>query len=242
MSDELAEAAFVASLPEDPCQAMIKISERFDALSQLWRGCGAHHMLARSTEALYFVYEFLDRRWPIQYEKPALGSSPESDYGRIARFFGSLGERARREHEESTGRERYARMLREPTIASFGNTDWHQVQSLINQLRDLIRSATWLSAEHRQRLLARLEKMQQELHKETSSLDRTWAFLGEAARVLGKAGKDAKPLLDRVRELMDVIGRVAGWPASLPSDSKSSLPPIEHESRSNPMDGPTSVE
>ncbi|MDD4295136.1 MAG: hypothetical protein PHP69_06455, partial [Candidatus Omnitrophica bacterium] len=54
----------------------------------------------------------------------------------------------------------------------------------------------------------RLEKLQQELHKRVSDLDRFWGIVGDAGVMLGKFGEDAKHLVDRIKELVDIIWRV----------------------------------
>ena len=52
-----------------------------------------------------------------------------------------------------------------------------------------------------------LEKLQSELHKKMSNLDRFWGFWGEAGVMLGKFGEDAKPIFDRIREIVEIAWR-----------------------------------
>ena len=42
----------------------------------------------------------------------------------------------------------------------------------------------------------RLERLQSELHKTVPDIDRIWGMFEEAGVMLGKFGKDAKPLVD----------------------------------------------
>ena len=53
-----------------------------------------------------------------------------------------------------------------------------------------------------------LERLQQEMHKKVSDLDRVWGLFGDAGVMLGKFGRDAKPLVDTIKDLMTCIWRV----------------------------------
>ena len=50
-----------------------------------------------------------------------------------------------------------------------------------------------------------------------SNLDRLWGLIGEAGVVLGKFGKDAKPLVDRIREITQIAWRTQARAEELPS-------------------------
>ncbi|MCE1241330.1 MAG: hypothetical protein LWW83_15550 [Azonexaceae bacterium] len=101
----------------------------------------------------------------------------------------------------------------------FSAGDISQIQSTINSLRGLITEAKELEQEHRERLLKRLEKLQSEVHKTTSDLDRFWGLIGDAGVVLGKLGTDSKPIVDRIRELAEIVWRTQARAEELPSDA-----------------------
>lgn len=108
----------------------------------------------------------------------------------------------------------------------FSQGDLERVQSLINQLRDLVASCSELEQGHKQRLLNRLESLQSELHKKISDLDRFWGLVGDASVVLAKIGNNAKPIVDRVREITDIIWQTQSRTEELPSGTKPPL--LEH--------------
>ena len=105
----------------------------------------------------------------------------------------------------------------------FSDGDLKRIQTLINELRDYITTSTDFDAEHRDRILNRLENLQKELHKRVSSLDRFWGLVGEAGVVLGKFGKDAKPFVDRIRELTQIVWNTQARTEELPSGTKIPL-------------------
>jgi hypothetical protein len=122
-----------------------------------------------------------------------------------------------------TLRDRFRRALTNVFAYEFSAGDVERVQQLIGELRDLLSAATQIEEGHRQRLLRRLEKLQSELHKKVSDLDRFWGLIGDAGVVAGKLGKDAKPFVDRVRELTSITWRTQARAEELPSGTKPPL-------------------
>lgn len=105
----------------------------------------------------------------------------------------------------------------------FSQGDLEKVQALINSLRGEISACNDLEEDHKQRLLRRLEKLQGELHKKVSDLDRFWGLIGDAGVVLGKLGNDAKPLVDRIREIADIVWQTQARAEELPSGTEPPL-------------------
>jgi hypothetical protein len=100
----------------------------------------------------------------------------------------------------------------------FSQGDLEKIQSLVNELREQIAASPLLEEDHKHRLLKRLEKLQSEFHKRISDLDRFWGLVGEAGVVLAKLGNDAKPIVDRVREIADIVWRTQSRAEELPSN------------------------
>jgi hypothetical protein len=70
-----------------------------------------------------------------------------------------------------------------------------------------------------------------ELHKKVSDLDRFWGLIGDAGVVVGKLGENAKPIVDRIREIADIVWQTQSRAEELPSGTK--LPQLEHKSPSS---------
>lgn len=126
-------------------------------------------------------------------------------------------------------RRRFRASLGSSFVYEFSQGDLERVQKLINELRASIAGLTQLEKEHQQRLLRRLEKLQTELHKRVSDLDRLWGLVGDAGVVLAKLGNDAKPIVDRIREIADVVWRTQARAEELPSGSKPPLLEVKSE-------------
>ncbi|OIQ99523.1 hypothetical protein GALL_184600 [mine drainage metagenome] len=105
----------------------------------------------------------------------------------------------------------------------FSQGDLERIQTLINQLRDMVSQSNHFEKDHQRRLLKRLESLQAEMHKRVSDLDRFWGLIGDAGVVLGKFGKDAKPFVDRIRDIADIVWRTQSRAEELPSGTSSPL-------------------
>lgn len=118
----------------------------------------------------------------------------------------------------------------------FSEGDLEKSQKLLSEIRDLISKSALFEESHKRRLLSRLERVQSELHKNMSDLDRFWGLIGDVGIALGKFGNDAKPIFDRIRELTMLVwatqSRTEGLPSNFPSPL--SLPSPSPETSPNP--------
>lgn len=122
---------------------------------------------------------------------------------------------------------RYNTVLKSAFAYEFSQGDLDRVQVLVDEIRNHITENTSLEENHKFRLLKRLEKLQMELHKRVSDLDRFWGLVGDAGVVLGKLGKDAKPIVDRVKEIAEITWKTQARTEELPSGSQN--PVLEHD-------------
>ena len=61
------------------------------------------------------------------------------------------------------------------------------------------------------------------MHKKVSDLDRFWGLIGDAGVVLGKLGNDAKPIVDRIKEVAEIVWQTQSRAEELPSGTKIPL-------------------
>lgn len=122
---------------------------------------------------------------------------------------------------------RYKTAFKSSFSYEFSQGDFDRIQTIVNELREHISKNDQLEASHGQRLLKRLESLQSELHKRVSDLDKFWGMVGDAGVVLGKLGADAKPIVDRVKEIAEIVWKTQARTEELPSDSIN--PMLEHD-------------
>lgn len=90
----------------------------------------------------------------------------------------------------------------------FSNDEFATIEASINALKQDIRNAKILTEDHKDRLIEKVNKVQSELGKKMSSLDKTLGSLISIAKALGVAGKESKPAFDRINETINLISKV----------------------------------
>ncbi len=108
-------------------------------------------------------------------------------------------------------------------VYRFSTDEQKRIAVLIAELRELISESELLDDDHKRRLLARLEKLQAEVHKKISNLDVFWGVVGDAGVALGKLGNDAKPIVDRFREVIETAWKAQAKAEQLPPSDKIPL-------------------
>lgn len=126
---------------------------------------------------------------------------------------------------------RFKAVLGNTFAYEFSQGDLERVQALINELRSAVQDIKSLDDNHRARLLRRLERLQAEMHKKVSDLDRFWGLIGDAGVALGKLGKESKPIVDRIREISQIVWQTQARAEELPSGT--SLPRLEGDGKEN---------
>jgi len=226
---------FIESLPEDLPLAVKIIGDRFfDLFNSLQRRNENARELILESRALLSV---LSEIGGLEIRVPESESDPAKDAQKMVSCIHNLRDSATR-ITESNKLQRY----RELFAAKFGTVfhyefsegDLERIQELINRLRDLIGVSKELQESHKQRLLRKLEKLQSELHKKVSDLDRFWGFFIDASIVAGQIGENAKPIVEVMKEIVSII-----WPTQtrgydLPSNFPFKLlGQSEHGNKSN---------
>lgn len=144
----------------------------------------------------------------------------------------SLASFVRKVHQSATAavsdekltaaRGRFGALFGNAFVYEFSDGDLSRIQQLLNELREHVQRSEAFDADHKQRVLKRVESLQRELHKKNTSLDMFWGFVGEAGVALGKFGIEAKPFVDRIKEIVEIVWRTTVRAEELPSGT--SLP------------------
>lgn len=234
---------FIEALKSDPVTEAARILEL--AQSQLSKVEGWQDQdFAVLVEAYALAVEIIDAGLlPIQAKYPPLTGSKDKDCPSIYQFLEFVHETCIREASKlrvKSLRSRFRASLGTGFVYEFSQGDLERAQHLINELREQIAKVTSLDHEHQQRLLRRLEKLQSELHKRVSDLDRFWGLIGDAGVVLGKLGNEAKPIVDRIREIADIVWQTQSRAEELPSGTR--LPSLENKPTAEPSAPNPSIE
>ena len=181
--------------------------------------------------ALGILQSLMDS-FDMKYEQLEFSGNKRDNIVLISNFFSNTedsiaGEVASMRLEEA--KKRYHGSFGGIFIYKFSEDEIEKIQKTINELRDMISSAKRLEDDHKRRLLKRLERLQSELHKSVSDLDRFWGLIGDAGVVLNKLGNDAKPIVDRMTELANIVWGAQSRAEGLPESDKLPLQSSEND-------------
>lgn len=217
----LFDETFITELKEDPISGVIAICKRVHGEMDEER----HDWYNSDYDVLAEAFALIDSAIEsglITYDaqKPEITGKMTDDCGSIIRYiyelethFSSKATKLKFDRMKLT----FKLSLGGGFSYEFSQGDLSKIQSLLNELREQISSSNHFEHEHQQRLLRRLEKIQSELHKRVSDLDKFWGLIGDAGVVLGKFGNNAKPLVDRIKEIAEIVWQTQSRAEELPS-------------------------
>ncbi|SRR6266436_6285566 len=218
---------FVTSLPQDPIAAMSTVL-RVLANDIAAGGSIPFDDIYEVRDLLLAIKETYNVKWPDRH----------SDIENVQddKLVDALTELHRdldiiiRDEQSVSRRQRFSVLLGSAFHYELSSADVDRIQVLVNELRDLISKNQKIEDDHRRRLLKRLEDLQKEIHKRLSDLDRFYGLMGEAGVALGKFGNDAKPFVDRIREIVQIVWRAQANAEQLPASARPAALTTEQES------------
>jgi hypothetical protein len=197
-------------LPADNVEALAALCGEFERFDGHARQLPEHH--GDYVEALSILRGFAIARALTLETFPQIGPQRHQNVANVTAYFGRLRDQTRTELSGRYSRgyfetktEEYVALFSRVSVYEFSDAEFKRVHELVRELRDLIRSSSLITDEHKRRLLRRLEAMQGELHKKTSDIDRFWGFIGEAGIAMRKFGEDLAPISERVLELGGIV-------------------------------------
>ncbi|WP_407730340.1 hypothetical protein ACJJU9_07295 [Pseudomonas helleri] len=126
-------------------------------------------------------------------------------------------------HKLESLKKKFAGIITSTFAYEFTEGDVARIQTLINELRELIATNEELEDQHKRRLLKRLEKLQSEMHKKMSDLDHFYGLTVEGSVMLKKVGGNLKPIVDRISEITKITWATQSRAEDLPSGSEPPL-------------------
>lgn len=215
---------FVEGLPEEVLPAAQKIKTKFDASDE------AISQKEHSVEAYYNAYlkaygllqAFVGAK-ELNVDFPELTDIKMDSILIIRQAFFDLG------REITKLEKNKARSLLESTkfhfstkfggvfSYEFSQGDLKKMESLINSIGKFVSGSNEFDQSHKSRFLKRLKKLQGDLGKKVPSLDPYWGLIGEAGIARAKLGKAAKPVIERIRKIVDIVWQTQARAEELPS-------------------------
>ncbi|NQT00969.1 MAG: hypothetical protein HQ580_03005 [Planctomycetes bacterium] len=211
---------FLESLPEDIPSAITAICERYLKVIYLPLSDEEKHTIIKEAFGLLAAY---NEAYKLDLRIPRGEGELEKDNLSANQLFEDLRNHFSQtiiQNEFDRYKNMYAAKLGKVFHYEISEGDLDLIQNLITKLRKLISTTDELGEDHRHRLIKKLEKVQSELHKRVSDLDRFWGFCIDLSIVVGSMGKNAEPAADLVKKIVAII-----WPTQTRAyELPSSLP------------------
>ncbi len=218
---------YLSQLPADPIEAGLSVCMKFfrEHLKFKENKSFIQTHMKEYVDAYGFLQAYCEaNKIPLSF--PALDSSDLSAYQTVVVKYETLMKYLREQQSRdwiNRSKQKYLGYLGKSMIYEFSEADYDRIQKLINELRETIAGAKYIEEGHRQRMLGRLEKLQNDFHRKMSNIDQFWGLLGDAGIALGAFGENAKPFFDRVREILRIVWNSQARTEGLPSTSKYNL-------------------
>jgi hypothetical protein len=216
---------FIDSVEEDPLKGIVDICSLISNQAQL-DTILSNGWTEKQHEIMWEAASFIDviitvNDLNFELELPATTANVVDNCTQLKRYLVEARTTFKNNLTElrvESYKSRYTTALKASFAYEFSQGDLDRVQALVNEIREHISANIDLDDDHKQRLLKRLELLQSELHKRVSDLDRFWGLIGDAGVVLGKLGTDAKPIVDRIKEVAGIVWKTQARTEELPSD------------------------
>lgn len=218
---DLFDESFIEQLSSDPLEALQKIITL--ANSHIGNTKIVEEQFELAGQAYALVCEY-SAAYASQFE-PQLARelSPDNKQNSVNIVASSFAQILKLIEDEQASRsvksfeERAKALVRKVDVIEFTEGDLNRLQELINEMRGITSETDELGERHRLRILEKLEKLQAELHKRVTKLDQAWLLMPEIGLALGKFGKNAAPMWDRLNETLRIVASAEARRAELPS-------------------------
>jgi len=215
---------FVDSLPDEVLPAAQKIKAKFESSDE------AISEKEHAVEAYYNAYlkaygllQAFAGAKELRIDFPELTDSKMDSILIIRQAFFDLGREITKLEKDK------ARSLLETTkfhfstkfgsifSYEFSEGDLRKIESLIAGIGKFVSGNVGYNQSHKSRILQRLKKLQEELDKKMGDLDPFWGLMGEAGVATAKLGKEAKPVVEQIFKIAEIVWRTQARAEELPS-------------------------
>ena len=203
---------FVKQLPQDIIRAQHIICEHF---KELWGATPEEDEMTLCLQSMAFAQVFVEIH-SLVLKVPDLDHNVNdvTKIKQVRNFFGNwksnIDIKLKKKQQTGTyetAKDYYASMFGKGIFYEFSDNDFSRVQTLLNELRELLTKSEDFEEGHRMRLLKKLEALQSELHKKMSDFDKFWGFFIDSGIALTKFWENAKPFRDDIKEIIEIVSR-----------------------------------
>ncbi|MCG8683418.1 MAG: hypothetical protein MI892_00965 [Desulfobacterales bacterium] len=217
----------ITELPQDPISAELLFIEKIIAfMSPKMATASGKRSIHNDSLTVLGMYKAFCDAYEIKRSFPDITGAEVANVDVIMDYFRSLEKELNKKQNYrliNESHNRFKGMFNNGFVYKFSDDDYARVQELINEIRSLLSASDDIPKDHKKRLLDKLEGLQKELHKNMPVLDKLWGLIGDAGIVIGKFGENAKPIFDRIGEMMQITWKVQIKAEGLPENTPLEL-------------------
>ncbi len=214
------DEAFVANLPPETDEALILICKAYTNWSTQVKPADRVAKYVEYVDAFSFLVAFGKAR-SVTMTPPNLDACDRaSSISGIDLFVQTVMRdavtRVGAEYQDRTVN-KFSKLLEAAFFYEFSRDDLSRIRAIVNELKNEIWKTDDLDDNHKARLRLRFEKLLQGLNERRSDLDCYLGLIGEAAVLTAKLGRDARPLVDRIRLILGIALKVQAKSEGVPA-------------------------
>jgi hypothetical protein len=217
--------SFINSLPSNKLLAEAEIINCFFTLMN-------NPSIAQNKQEYYedFIeifgfYQVFAEKNLIDVAFPKLTLDKKINVGLIIRFFETRHKEIERDVLEFNQerilyekKSQFKSILEDVTIFDLTEREQRILNRLIDELLDIIGDNKEISPYHTSKITKRLKSLISIMNTKVRSFDQFWALIGDGAVLLGKFKGKAKPIVDKIKEIINMVWKIQARSEDLSSD------------------------
>jgi hypothetical protein len=215
---------FVQALRSEPLQGALTVCERTFAALDLNNEDGWQ---ARDFDLMIEAYALLGEAMaagllPIALTVPEIQGTGAAECPKLYLFLSEVQALCAARAGElrlQVLRARFRHQIAGGFAYEFSQGDLERLLRLLGQIRERVTQAAALGKAYQARLLQRLTPLLEQTQKRVHDLTPYWGLVGEAGVVQGKLGADARPIVEGVKAITDILWQTQARAEELPSNS-----------------------
>jgi len=116
-------------------------------------------------------------------------------------------------------RNKFSSKIASGFVYEFSQGDLERLKKLLKKASKILLSSDFFEGSYKNRMIKRLEILLLELTKKQSDIDRFWGLAAETGVVISKYGNNAKPIVEIIKEIINLVWVTQARAEDLSSDS-----------------------
>jgi hypothetical protein len=222
------DEAFISKMSDNPLIAENEIINRFFKIMQFSTMNDDKSIFYEELVEIFSFYQVYSEKTDLDVSFPKLGSTPEANIELVTSFFKNrhriINKKFIRFNSEKIILEKkmkFKALLNNEFIYIMTGEEVNRIQRHLSEVQKYIVDNIEIDRAYRLRLQRRIDFLNKDLKIEINSLDPYWALVGDAGVIVGKLRDKAKPIVENITEIVNII-----WHLQARTEELASATPV----------------